>query len=274
MASLSRAVACFLALGTVFGQAPSTLELDLILPRNETYRATEYLPIVFAARNLTAIKVPGNVSLSWGIMPYGEGWIPGGIDYDEGEQILTTAEWEASNLTIYADASNVSAWIYRSSWGDKFMLTARVAWSSDEDRTCEFGTFAQAMFSIDTQSDEAREVNQRIRPDDGNGIEADPLKLLTECPAVVRSVLEIGKNETRPNCPPTPDVTRETQSNSCPVRIDRAAATSIASEMTAKGAPTPTRTRSRPSTTNAAVATAKPGQAVLAAACILGGLIL
>ena len=61
------------------------MEVDIVFPRNETYRLTEIIPIVLAVQNLPTGKV-NNTTMTWGweIVPYAYGVVPWDYPYDMG----------------------------------------------------------------------------------------------------------------------------------------------------------------------------------------------
>jgi hypothetical protein len=48
-------------------------EVDIVFPRNETYKAADAFPIVFAVQNLTALTSLGKYRLAWGITSFTDG---------------------------------------------------------------------------------------------------------------------------------------------------------------------------------------------------------
>src|SRR6478609_559299 len=67
---------------TVF--APANIEIDIILPRNDTYGWADSFPIVFAIQNNIAAQRFGGFIFTWVLRPYNGGLGTGGnfwIDY-------------------------------------------------------------------------------------------------------------------------------------------------------------------------------------------------
>ncbi|KAK4040089.1 hypothetical protein C8A01DRAFT_35869 [Parachaetomium inaequale] len=264
--------AAALALAVSAQQTPTTaqhVEIDIVFPRNETYRDTDVFPIVMAVQNISTIReTKGDYQIFWDIMPYSDGLIPGGILYDSGTlQILTNNTITGS--TFLVAATNATKWLRENrSTGrfDRFMLQWYFE-DSDREERCGGPRNGNAgrgglMFNIQTAYAE-----------DLYGLEGMLLDVddIPECPQFA-ALVESGQNATNPECP-TQKQLEGVQGNPCAVKVDQAAITSILSQASSLLAPTSTATSST-STSSAGVGPARTVQTALAAACVLCGLAL
>jgi len=49
---------------------PQHIEVDIVFPRNETYKPADVFPIVLAVQNITTLRAMGQVTGSWDIMRF------------------------------------------------------------------------------------------------------------------------------------------------------------------------------------------------------------
>lgn len=260
-----------LALAAVV-QETKHLEIDVIFPRNETYKPTADFPIALAIQNATAIGVLGNYTLSWVITPYTQGLIPTGQAYGDGKFVVPD---EASGPVILVGTSNVTAWIRRKMRGDRYMLRWSVVWDGLVER-CGYNTSiitGGLMFGI--EADWESEPGAYGAEDAGKG-KAPDIMQVPECP-VVGAVVDITPSATTSStsCPTVVGNTGR-QGNPCAVKVDRAVASSISSQVASLAKPTPTSTRTWVATqkSTAAAEVGRPVQTALAAACLLSSLML
>lgn len=250
-----------LALATT-AQEPPHFEIDVIFPRNETYKPSSAFPIAIAVQNLTAIGVIGNFTLSWEIMPYTNGDIPSGLEYGRGDFVLPN---KAQGVTIFVDTNNVTDWIHLKRRGERYRLQWSVDWDGLLVR-CGYEqsvVFGGIMFGIEAEWDSG--VGGE---DAGKGKVPDILQV-PECP-VLGSVVAIRPNITTPTCPLVMDGDSGRQGNPCAVKVDKTVARSISSHVSSLATAPPTTTRNYtlgpPST--GGVGIAHPLQTALAAACL------
>ncbi len=87
-----------------------SFEVDIVFPRNNTYKQTEIIPIVLAVQNLTTWTV-GNSSVSWhwDIMSWSGGSSPGGIIYDS-EDFQIPNDASTANPTFLIAVTNFTQW--------------------------------------------------------------------------------------------------------------------------------------------------------------------
>jgi hypothetical protein len=260
--------------GAVAQQTVPHFELDMIFPRNETYTPSDIFPIAFALQNLTAVRSLGAVNISWDIMPFAQGWIPGGLVYDQGQfAVLPPEVTDANNDTfIFVANSNVTAWIHKKNRGDRFAVNWHVNWPEYQLRCGNVGTdvFGHILFGVEGAWE--REDGGSTGWDDaGQGVAPDVMAL-PECP-VLGAVVEIRPNATNSSCPVVIDENTGREADPCRVVVDEAVASSIASQAASLATPPPatTTTRSASATpTNAAPSAPNPAlHSVLAAACVL-----
>ncbi|KAL2128190.1 hypothetical protein VTI74DRAFT_9538 [Chaetomium olivicolor] len=120
-------------------------DVDVVFPRNETYRQTETLPIVLAVQNLTTWTVGNyNIYFQWDSMPFSGGTAPGGMLYDSGQFQIPWNRLAAtpSFLIDAIDATNVTTW-YKGRSGEKYMLQ----WRPSLARLASAGMQSNARFS-------------------------------------------------------------------------------------------------------------------------------
>ncbi|OAA63538.1 hypothetical protein SPI_03701 [Niveomyces insectorum RCEF 264] len=142
------------------GVPPTRMEFDIVFPRNETYNQTDVLPIVVALQNYTALPALGDLHVGWYIMPYGrDGSVPGGLWFDNGEFALLDNgdddhdhdDGAAAPLTL-VDYTNVTQWVPRIVYGDRYMLQVYLQWTNlslDTEAVIQnFRTSGHLMFSI------------------------------------------------------------------------------------------------------------------------------
>ncbi|RSL53762.1 hypothetical protein CEP51_014834 [Fusarium floridanum] len=158
--------------------ATAPFEIDVIFPRNETYRPAGVFPISLAVQNFTSLRAVGNFTFLWHIMPYSHGWVPGGITWDEGK-------FEAKNppddndTVVFVANTNVTEWIHQKDQGDRFRLQWHLEWDFRDG--CDYKgkgsyVFGGIMFSIETEWEAERSP-------DGKGIGKKPNVLdVPECP--------------------------------------------------------------------------------------------
>lgn len=57
----------------------TTVELDVVFPRNDTYAPTPIFPVVFAVQNLLAAALSTSLYIEWAVIRTGEGRVSEGI---------------------------------------------------------------------------------------------------------------------------------------------------------------------------------------------------
>lgn len=72
------------------------VEIDVIFPRNLTYRASDNFPIVLAIQNFAALDSYHDFVIGWHFMPYKQGLIPGGIWFDSGYFTIPSSQSSSS----------------------------------------------------------------------------------------------------------------------------------------------------------------------------------
>lgn len=219
-AGLLRAAAAVLLAtrGAAQGTDPY-FELDVVFPRNKTYLPSEVFPISLAIQNLTALRIVGEYSILWYIMPYSNGVTPGGVAYDEGE--LELLEDGGDGTSIFVANSNVTAWIGKKRRGDRYALYWKVKWPEAEEK-CEIDStkvLGHIMFAVEATWDE------RWQTQDVDGVKPD-VKEEPECPAR-GSVVGIRPRAGNPDCPIVMDGNTGRQGEPCNAKIDRDLASRI-----------------------------------------------
>ncbi|RSL53407.1 hypothetical protein CEP54_010393 [Fusarium duplospermum] len=220
--------------------ATAPFEIDVIFPRNETYKPAGVFPISVAVQNFTALRAVGNFSFLWHIMPYSHGWVPGGITWDEGEFEAKDSPDDNDTIVFVAN-TNVTEWIHQKDRGDRFRLQWHLEWDFRDEYDCRKSyVFGGIMFSIET------EWEAKISPD-GKGIGKKPNVLdVPECP-VLGSVVLLQNNTDI--CSSVLDMGNNTaEGTPCAVTVDKALASRISSQAAS-------------SATSAYLATASPTQA-------------
>lgn len=195
-------------------------EIDLIFPRNETYKVSEIFPIALVVQNYTAIQSLGrSFMFYWSIMPYREGRIPGGISYDM--DYFDEVENPQDPVLLVAN-TNISAWIHNKEPDQQYNLRWGVHWNVSDD--CGIGAAYKSdsmMFSVETEWDVRNSENGT-----SIGKEAD-LFDLPECPQL-GSLVDLRPNTTEPDCPLVLDAKEGgDEGNPCAVKIDEAFASDI-----------------------------------------------
>lgn len=247
-------------------QEPPLLEVDVIFPRNETYKPSDTFPIALAIQNMTAVRSLGNFSFAWDVMPYSEGRIPSGLYYDDG-QFALPGPGDDNDTFIFVANSNVSAWIDRKhDLGDRFALQWHLVWLDLEERCGHRHVFGHILFGVEAPWESKPGVGDG--PDVANGVAPDVMDV-PECP-MLGSVVEIRPNATEPSCPSVVDEDTGREGTPCAVKVDKAVKSSIASQAASLATPPPTPTPTPTPTKNAARGVSPPVQTALAAACVLG----
>ncbi len=251
--------------------APTTqsFEVDVVFPRNNTYKTTEIIPIVLAVQNLPTWA--RNYSITewlWDIMPWSRGSVPGGITYDMGSfQILNDAS--NPNLTFLVSVTNYTQW-YRNTApkqpGDKYMLQWSAVWGYCASIRWDDAVMFDVMTEETARSDQVQETDVDI-------LQAP------ECPQFGR-VVQVSYNASARPCPLGFQVGNG-QGNPCAIQFNGAIASSVSSRVASMSSSmaalpalaTPSTTTAFPtSTSKGGVAAARTMQTGLAAACVLGGL--
>ncbi|KAI8663533.1 hypothetical protein NCS57_00954600 [Fusarium keratoplasticum] len=219
--------------------ATAPFEIDVIFPRNETYKPTGVFPISLAVQNYTALRAAGNFSLSWHIMPYSYGRIPGGITWDEGD-FETNNSPDDNDTVVFVANTNVTEWIHQKDRDDRFRLQWHLEWDFRND--CDYKgsyVFGGIMFSIETEQ-------EAIKSPGGKGIGKRPNVLdVPECPVLGSVVL---LRNTTDICSRVLDMGNNTaEGTPCAFTVDKALASSISSQAAS-------------SATSAFLATASPTQ--------------
>lgn len=287
MTRLTRAFAALasLALTTIAQQSQSddipSFEVDVIFPRNETYKETDHLPIAFVFQNmatlLAAPKIMGDPSISWSIMPFGDGTSPSGLHVADGDFIIP-ADAAKQNHTIFVTYTNVAGWWeyytgtpgYKPSQMDfRYQLRWHVRWHAHQQNTdgkCggTGGTTSGHIF-FNLERPENPETVGKI---------ADIMQA-PECPAFSGSV-QILPNPTMPDCPIIERWSEpvEGKGNPCAVKVDKALLSSVSSEASRLAIPPATSSEVMTSTSTDGGRALRPMQTALAAACVLCGLAL
>ena len=136
------------------------MEVDIVFPRNETYRRTEIIPIVLAVQNMPTRKV-NNTTMTWGweSVPYSYGTTPWDYPYDVGVFEVLPNDSPATDPTFLIAVTNVTQWEYNArkakAWGEKNMLSWGVLWYRDY-RFCsagEQGKRGAVMFDVELSDD-------------------------------------------------------------------------------------------------------------------------
>jgi len=271
-----------LALTTSAQQSQSddtpSFEVDIIFPRNETYKETEHLPIAFVFQNVSAVlaapKIMGKPTIQWSIMPFRGGWSPGGLHLDEGEFTIPTDATKQDH-TIFVAYTNITAW-----WDDfrkppaeeqyRYQLRWHVRWLAHQGNGGECDHVAQGKMMFNLERLLWYEDPKMV------GKTADIMQA-TECPAFAGSV-QIRPNATMPDCPIIDDKEKipvvEGMGNPCAVKVDKALLSSISSEASRLAIPPATSSEVTTSTSTDGARVLRPIQTVLAAACVLCGLAL
>lgn len=214
-------------------------EIDVIFPRNETYRPAGVFPISLAVQRYTSLRAAGNFSLSWHIMPYSYGRIPGGITWDEGD-FETNISPDDNDTVIFVANTNVTEWIHQKDHDDRFRLQWHLEW--DFRNECDSKgsyVFGGIMFSIETEWEAKKSPG-------GEGIGKRPDVLdVPECPVLGSVVL---LQNTTDICSWVVDMGNNTADGTpCAVTVDEVLASSISSQAAS-------------SATSAFLATASPTQ--------------
>ncbi|EEU43419.1 uncharacterized protein NECHADRAFT_82696 [Fusarium vanettenii 77-13-4] len=219
--------------------ATAPFEIDVIFPRNETYTPAGVFPISLAVQNYTALRAAGNFSLSWHIMPYSYGRVPGGIAWDMGD-FETDNSPDDNDTVVFVANTNITEWIDQKDRDDRFRLQWHLEWDFGDD--CNFNesyVFGGIMFSIETEW-------ETMKAPGGKGIGEKPNVLdVPECPVLGSVVL---LQNTTDICSRVLDMGNNTvQGTPCAVTVDKALASSISSQAAS-------------SATSAFLATASPTQ--------------
>ncbi|KAH8647927.1 hypothetical protein BX600DRAFT_518330 [Xylariales sp. PMI_506] len=265
-----------LATSTTTGFGPQ-FEVDIIFPRNETYRISDNLPIVLAIQNLTTALSLGPIVVSWDIMPFTRGVVPGGITFDTGVFPVNISVAGDNEYLVVVDSTNVSSWIAQSTSDEQYMLQWGIAWGEYQNRQSpqpdyyicfpgDGGAFA-VMFSIETDLEAESGKGSGIAPDIAT-------QAVGQCP-IAGSLMGLPQDGGNSSSCPTvtaQDIPRGS-GNPCAVQIDSALASSIAALATSiASTPTTTATASSSQSSKTNAAAAPLGSAsspkVFVAACI------
>ncbi len=258
------------------------MEVDIVFPRNETYRLTEIIPIVLVVQNLPTGKV-NNTAMTWGweIVPYAFGVVPWDYPYDMGTFEVLPNDSPATDPTFLIAVTNVTQWYYNfyyngykgKDWGEKNMLSWGVLWNRNYSRYCsagEQGKREAVMFDVERSDNNEWSARYNYT----NGIPAE-IPLAPLCPKFDQ-VAEVILNPTTTRCPlsvPTPAV----QGNPCAVTINKVVASSLSSRLASLSSrqyATSTTTAVPTSRSKGGAGAARTLPTALAAAGVLYGLAL
>lgn len=201
--------------------ANSHFEIDLIFPRNETYKESDVFPIALAVQNYSALSTVGrNYTFMWYIMPYRDGRIPGGITYDI-DYFDHDPKPDENDTAILVANTNVIEWMQRSNTNNQYMFRWHLTWTFST--ACGIPTHrvgGEVMFDVVTDWDVEWEG-------EGPGVEPDVFGVLG-CP-LLGSVVELA-NATGESCPVVNDKGNKTDEGTpCAVTVNEALASSVSS---------------------------------------------
>lgn len=133
-----------------------------------------------------------NYTLAWYIMPYTDGRIPGGIDFDEG---YFEVPQEGDSFIAVAN-TNVSSWIHRSNGKSfRYMMIWYARWNDrDESERCGMprSLSNRIMFSIQSQY---MLDNHQFHDDEEVGLDAT---IPTNACPILSNIYDIRRNTTDP----------------------------------------------------------------------------
>ena len=241
-----------------------SFEVDVVFPRNSTYKQAEIIPIVLAVQNLTTWTI-GNSSVAWhwDIMSWSEGSAPGGIIYDSGEFRIPN-DASTANPTFLIAITNFTQWYQghaSKKRGEKYMLQWHATWS-EADNLCQYAGWVPSLEAVMFDVRTADEAN------DSAAIAVDILQG-PKCPQFDQ-IAHITYNATATSCQLGPQI-GSPQGNPCAVKVNDPIASSISSRVASLAGPSTTAVPT--STSTGGGEAARTMQTALAAACVLGGLV-
>lgn len=273
---MTKALALASLIASATAQGRPQFEVDIIFPRNETYKPSELMPIALAIQNVTAIETLGkNYTVSWYIVPFAEGTIPGMTDVARGQFALPKGP-VTEPFHVFMDGTNTSEWRQLAiARRGTYMFQWYVNWDGLKKR-CGYGDETLAangdiMFDI-----KYKEEYHSFKGDNISDYDAQPeLDVLQapECPAL-GGVVEMTQS-TAPSACPTVVTDRSGQrGNPCAVKVDEAMASRISSYAASRIMPTATATPRRQEEDNSNAGKFCAMQPALAAACLVSGMVL
>ena len=194
---------------------PATVEVDFVFPRNETYAPTPVFPIVFAIQNLPAASPIGPLEITWTILKIGSDQPP------FGEPIVV-------NNTDSTDPHYVNLWTGALDGADA-AGTYQLYWMVTYMRC--LGKEDAGLIS------DGREHNFTFTLDPG-AQQPDLSANLDACPAQSAAIMierswPMESGGSRDVCGVVSRRNRDPPASPCAVKLDSAAASSIAAEVTA-----------------------------------------
>ncbi|KAK4149052.1 hypothetical protein C8A00DRAFT_19218 [Chaetomidium leptoderma] len=232
------AVSCALSARTAAADVtlPATVEVDIVFPRNETYAPTPVLPLVFAIQNLAAASSIGPLEITWLIMKLGSDQpIAGNQTVDKTD---STDPHYVNLWTGDLDGAE-SAGTYQLYW-----MVYYLACSGQKDNAgLSSGSRGNNFtFTLDPGAQQ---------PDLSADLDACPAQSAT---IVIEEAWPVNVEPPRDACGVVSRSRSQPSANPCAVKLDSAAASSIAAEVTAsacaasppaltRGCPDPTETK-------------------------------
>ncbi|OAQ59655.1 hypothetical protein VFPPC_03864 [Pochonia chlamydosporia 170] len=264
------------------GQLNQTyVEIDVIFPRNETYKPADNFPIALVVQNITGLGSIGNYFIHWAIMPYIEGRIPD-IGLRWNADFALPRDNTGSKPVILVDTLNVTEWIHTKARGERYMLHWSITWDNRAlSVRCGGNGYVLGGIMFGLEAKWEKDYNATVGwIDGGKGIEPDILQV-PEYPALGQPI-NITPSTTATSCPtltytgPRREEEVGRQGDPCAVKVDKSVASSISSHAAslATARLPPTRTLLDSTANNGAWLAVRPVQTALAAACFVAGLLL
>jgi hypothetical protein len=214
------AVSCALST-TAAVHFPALVEVDLVFPRNETYVPTPVFPVVFAIQNLAAASSIGPLELTWAI------WR---LDTDDIQQVWGNQTVDQTNSTepYYKYINLWTAGLDGAESARRYQLWWQVEYSACFGKKENPGSVSGSRqdnftFTLDPNA-------QQVQPILSADLDACPASNAT---IMVKETWPVNNRPDHDICGVVRNVDVDAFANPCAVKLDHAAASSIAAEVTA-----------------------------------------
>lgn len=262
--------------------------IEILYPRNETYKLASPLPIVLGVANLSPTAALGNYTLQWSITGFSADDVPGGLIYGQGMfwPRNETAP-SSSQPLIFADFVDLNEQFKHQQYDFRGRMELSVYFSYNDSaaendicRARDNGNALGPFTDVATVGFRLEEI-EGGKFQNADAVDID-LRQVTGCPAVGAGVAVTTTTPTVTLAPGTPPASTclqplvtstPTQRSGCPFTVDASMASSISSSVSVLMIPPPT--ESLPTyTSNRAAARPVQTGGLAAAAGFAGAMML
>ena len=204
--------------GAAAAQEAPHFEMDVIFPRNETYKATDFFPVAIVLQNTTAPRLLGNYTVPYKIVGIKHHHEPRETYYFP----MIESEMQAvegvgggdgdDDFAIYVANTNATDWIQKREWGMTYELQVHTYWDDYSDR-CGRHVHYQTItvpFAINDSYSRNEYTGPTVDPD---------VMAVPKCPAFP-AMVEMRPNATDESCSWPDDENSTIPVDPCAVVVD------------------------------------------------------